>query len=106
MMSPQKPAGAIQMARLQMSVCIKLLTQALQKVGAMGEEGTAIMKAIQTLAKVVGKQEGATEDLLPMEQKTVSAGLPSATAAAGAPPGAPPAAGAAPPQAMPPPMAA
>jgi hypothetical protein len=116
MMTQQQPSGALMKSKLQMQVCVKLLEQAMMGAGgALSEEGKACMKAIQTLAKVIGKQEGDSENLMPMEQKVVAGGMspggpPGAGGAApppgaGGPPGAappgmpPPGAGAAPPMA-------
>jgi hypothetical protein len=93
MMTPQKPAGQQEGAKVDCLMAVKMLEKALPAFGSAGEEGKAILKAISALGKAFGKEEGSTEELMPAEIKQMLQGL--------AGPGAPPK-GAPPPQAAPP----
>jgi hypothetical protein len=104
MMTPQKPAGQQEGAKVDVLMAQKMLERALAAFGSGNEHGKAILKAISSLAHAFGKEEGQTEELMPAEIKQMLQGL----AGPGAPPKPPPGAGAPPPpgaQAAPPPGA-
>jgi len=92
MLTPQAPAGALMKAKLQAAVVVKVLEQILVSAGSMSDIGKAALDAIKTLTKVIGKQEGDSEELQPMEQKLLAGSMgPSGPPGAGAaPPAAPP----------------
>lgn len=101
-MTPQKPSGQREQAKSQVFLAQKLLVKALSTYGAIDDDqGKAILKAVNTLAKAFGRQQGDAEDLSTSEKKTLTAGLPDSPPAGGAqPPGGPPAGGGAPPPGM------
>jgi hypothetical protein len=101
MMTPQVPAGEMEEAKVQVSLCLKTLTKALAVFGPTNPKGHALLSAIKTLAKTFGQDEESTEELQPAAIKQMLAGIGGpGTPPPGGPPGAPPG----PPQA--PPMAA
>jgi hypothetical protein len=102
MMSPQKPGGAQEGAKVDALMAVKMLEKALPAYGSGTEEGKAILKAITALGKAFGKEESSTSELMPAEIKQMLQSLAGPGAPPkGAPPTAPP--GAAPPGAAAPP---
>lgn len=85
MLTPQRPSGEMQAGRTKVLVAMKMLEQALASFGAIGKEGDTVLKAISSLAKTFGKQEGDASQLMDSERKTIAGGLP-AGGAGGAPP--------------------
>lgn len=87
MMTPKRPGGAIEGAKVDCLLAQKKLEQALGVYGGNSPEGQAILKAITALTKAFGKTEGDTENLMPAEIKQLMMGMQGAPGAAG-PPGA------------------
>ena len=71
MLTPQKPAGQVQSARIKVQVALHALTLGLREAGPMSEDGRAILEAIQKLVKQFGKTEDATKPLMPAEMAAV-----------------------------------
>jgi hypothetical protein len=97
MMTPKKPGGVMEGARVDCLLAQKKLEQALATFGSNSDEGKGILDAIRALSKAFGKQEGDTEQLMPAEIKQMLQGLPGPGAMpagmkppGGAPPGMPP----------------
>lgn len=67
MLAPNRMAGKQSSARIQVQVAIKALMMAAAQIGVMGEEGRAILDAVQKLSKVFGKTEDESKRLMPAE---------------------------------------
>lgn len=94
MMSPQKPEGNEVRAKTRLSLVLKQLDEILADVGSETEIGRATLKAISSIAKLVGKDLDRSQELSDAERMIALQGV----AGPGAPPkGPPPGAGAAPP---------
>jgi hypothetical protein len=102
MMTPQAPKGDIEGAKVQVVTVLKVLEQALAKVGSSHELGAAILKAISALAKVVGKDQDESEELVPANIKAILQGVAGPGAPPKPPQGGPPQG--APPRGAPPPQ--
>jgi hypothetical protein len=89
MMTPKRPGGAIEGAKVDCLLAQKKLEQALGVYGGSSPEGQAILKAITALTKAFGKAEGDTESLMPAELKQMMMGMQGAPGggAPGGPPG-------------------
>jgi uncharacterized membrane protein len=61
MTMPSKPSGTLEMAKVNVQTAMTLMEQVLQEFGSSSDEGTAIIKALQSLSKYFGKQTA--EDL-------------------------------------------
>jgi hypothetical protein len=86
MMTPQKPAGLQEKAKVQIQSAIKVLEMALPAFGSGEEGGKAILKAITALGKAFGKDEQNANELMGADAKN----LLQSMAGPGAPPAQPP----------------
>jgi hypothetical protein len=99
MLTPQKPAGQLAGAKVQVLSATKVLTRALADLEPKSPEYDAVLAAITKLSKAFGKDEDESEKLMPAELGILQQALAGPGAAG---PGAPPGGGGDPPQMMPP----
>jgi hypothetical protein len=98
MMTPQKPAGDQEAAKVKMLLVQHEMEKALASFGSSSHEGKAILKALSTIAKAFGKNEDESAELMPamLKQALAQESGPGAPPK-GAPPPPKPGAGAPPP---------
>jgi hypothetical protein len=90
MLTPQKPAGQLAGAKVQVLSATKVLTRALADLEPKSSEYDAVLSAITKLSKAFGKEEGESEKLMPAELGILQQALAGPGAAGpGAPPGPP-----------------
>lgn len=100
-MSPQKPRGDQAQGKAKLQMAIRIMEDALPKLGSDSAEGKAVLKAITALVKVTGPDEERSQQILPAELKSALMDNPAAPPGGGGPPpggGGPP--GGAPPPGM------
>lgn len=78
MTAPQPKEGLAQDAMIKVSMCTKLLAQALGAFGPLSEEGKAINDALRTLIKKFGAEASKADELIPAELQSLVRSLPGA----------------------------
>jgi Tfp pilus assembly PilM family ATPase len=88
MLAPGKDAGKMASGKAKVQIAIHALQLAMIDVGAMGPEGSAILKAISSLTKEFGKTEEQSKSLMPAEIQQIMQKQPAKPPMGAAPPGA------------------
>lgn len=76
MAQPQQAEGLKQAARVNVTMAIDILQQALPAMGAASEEGQALLNALKTLTKAFGQTEQKSRELIPAEIAQMLSALP------------------------------
>jgi hypothetical protein len=77
-------AGLAANARMQVTMAMDVLGQALPALDVKSAEGQAVLKALQTLSKAFGESANKSRDLIPSEVMTLLSGLPGQNTPPGA----------------------
>ena len=78
MSTPEPKMGEKETAAINVQTAMDLLEQSLPKLGGDSDEGKAVMDAVDKLAKVFGKRESKTRELMPTEIMNMISALPQA----------------------------
>lgn len=76
MVTPQRKEGKIAAAQTNVHIAVNMLEEALPAFGSESPEGATIIKALGTLAKLMGKKGQDSSDLVPAEVKQMVASMP------------------------------
>lgn len=76
MSQPNAAEGLKAGARVNVTMAIDILQQALPAMGAATPEGQAVLNALKTLTKAFGKTEAKSRELIPAEVMQLLSGLP------------------------------
>lgn len=84
MATPEPMAGLKANAKMQVTMAMDVLGQALPNLDVKTAEGQAVLKALQILTKAFGESSSGSRDLIPSEVMTLLSGLPAQNPSPGA----------------------
>lgn len=84
MATPEPMEGLKANAKMQVTMAMDVLGQALPNLDVKSPEGQAVLKALQTLSKAFGESASGSRDLIPSEVMTLLSGLPAQNPSPGA----------------------